>query len=95
VEKISEAGLKPAAALERSPFQLKGFRSDNGSEFINHQVAVMLQKLLIEQTKVAAAAFQRQQPGRSQARGGGEKAYGLSALSRSKPRRSSVFMQNS
>jgi transposase InsO family protein len=53
VEKISEAWLKPtlAAALEQFPFQLKGFHSDNGSEFINHQVAAMLQKLLIEQTK--------------------------------------------
>jgi hypothetical protein len=53
VEHISEAWLKPAleAALEQFPFQLKGFHSDNGSEFINYQVAAILGKLLIEQTK--------------------------------------------
>ena len=40
-----------AAALEQFPFQLKGFHSANGSEFINYQVAAMLHKLLMEQTK--------------------------------------------
>jgi transposase InsO family protein len=53
VEQIGEAWLKPAleAALAQFPFQLKGFHSDNGSEFINYRVAAMLQKLFIEQTK--------------------------------------------
>lgn len=53
VAHISEAWLKPLleAALAQFPFQLKGFHSDNGSEFINYKVAEMLQKLLIEQTK--------------------------------------------
>jgi transposase InsO family protein len=53
VAHISEAWLKPLleAALAQFPFQLQGFHSDNGSEFINYQVAGMLQKLLIEQTK--------------------------------------------
>jgi transposase InsO family protein len=53
VSQISEAWLKPAleAALEQFPFQIKGFHSDNGSEFINYQVAGMLQKLFIEQSK--------------------------------------------
>jgi transposase InsO family protein len=53
VSQISEAWLKPAleAALEQFPFRIKGFHSDNGSEFINYQVAAMLQKLFIEQTK--------------------------------------------
>jgi len=52
-EKISEAWLKPVleAILEQFPFQIRGFHSDNGSEFINHTVAAMLNKLLIEQTK--------------------------------------------
>ena len=33
------------------PFRIRGFHSDNGSEFINHTVAGLLNKLLIEQTK--------------------------------------------
>jgi transposase InsO family protein len=52
-ERISEAWLKPVleAILEQFPFQIRGFHSDNGSEFINHTVAALLNKLLIEQTK--------------------------------------------
>jgi transposase InsO family protein len=51
--RISEAYLKPllAAMLLQFPFQIKGFHSDNGSEFINKTVAEMLDKMLIEQTK--------------------------------------------
>jgi len=51
--RISEAYLKPvlAAMLLQFPFQIKGFHSDNGSEFINKTVAGMLEKMLIEQTK--------------------------------------------
>jgi transposase InsO family protein len=37
--------------LEQFPFQIRGFHSDNGSEFINHTVSALLNKLLIEQTK--------------------------------------------
>ena len=50
---ISEAHLIPvlAAMLEQFPFRIHGFHSDNGSEFINHTVAQLLNKLLIEQTK--------------------------------------------
>lgn len=50
---ISEAFLIPVleAMLEQFPFRLQGFHSDNGSEFINHRVARLLNKLLIEQTK--------------------------------------------
>ena len=50
---ISEAYLLPVleAMLRQFPFQLRGFHSDNGSEFINHTVAKLLNKLLIEQTK--------------------------------------------
>jgi transposase InsO family protein len=52
-EKISEAWLKPVleAILEQFPFRIRGFHSDNGSEFINHTIAALLNKLLIEQTK--------------------------------------------
>jgi transposase InsO family protein len=50
---ISEAWLLPAleAMLEQFPFRIRGFHSDNGSEFINHTVARLSNKLLIEQTK--------------------------------------------
>ena len=50
---ICEAWLIPVleAMLEQFPFPIRGFHSDNGSEFINHTVAKLLQKLLIEQTK--------------------------------------------
>jgi transposase InsO family protein len=50
---ISEAWLQPVleAMLEQFPFHLRGFHSDNGSEFINHTVAKLLDKLLVEQTK--------------------------------------------
>jgi hypothetical protein len=50
---ISEAYLLPVliAMLEQFPFRIRGFHSDNGSEFINHRVAKLLNKLLIEQTK--------------------------------------------
>jgi transposase InsO family protein len=50
---ISELWLLPVlqAMLEQFPFRIHGFHSDNGSEFINYNVARLLDKLLIEQTK--------------------------------------------
>ena len=53
VPQISEAWLEPAlySMLAQFPFKIRGFHSDNGSEFINHNVAAMLKKLLVEQTK--------------------------------------------
>jgi transposase InsO family protein len=53
VAQISEAWLIPVleAMLTQFPFRIRGFHSDNGSEFINHTVAALLNKLLIEQTK--------------------------------------------
>lgn len=50
---ISEAYLLPVleAMLAQFPFRIRGFHSDNGSEFINHTVAKLLNKLLVEQTK--------------------------------------------
>ena len=53
-ERISEAFLIPVldALLDSFPFVIKGFHSDNGSEYINRDVAKLLNKLLIEeQTK--------------------------------------------
>jgi transposase InsO family protein len=53
VEAISEAHLEPAleAALEKFPFAIVNFHSDNGGEFINGVIAQLLNKLLVEQTK--------------------------------------------
>jgi transposase InsO family protein len=50
---ISEAWLIPVleAMLEQFPFRILGFHTDNGSEFINQNVANLLNKLLAEQTK--------------------------------------------
>ncbi len=51
--RISEAYLKPVLEnmLRQFPFRIRGFHTDNGSEFINRTVAELLNKLLIEQTK--------------------------------------------
>jgi transposase InsO family protein len=53
VEKISERYLMPVLEqlLDAFPFILKSFHSDNGSEYVNKQVATLLNKLLIEFTK--------------------------------------------
>lgn len=53
VEHISEAYLLPvlAAMMDAFPFVIRGFHSDNGSEYINRRVAELLEKLRIEQTK--------------------------------------------
>ena len=53
-ERISEAFLIPVleALLQSFPFVILGFHTDNGSEYINRDVAKLLNKLLIEeQTK--------------------------------------------
>ena len=56
VEKISESFLQPILQyiLEAFPFVILGFHSDNGSEYINHTVARLLEKLFIEFTKSRA-----------------------------------------
>ena len=53
---ISEAYLLPVldTMIDALPFNILGFHSDNGSEYINGRVARLLQKLLIEQTKSRA-----------------------------------------
>jgi len=53
VQGLSEAFLLPVLemVIDQFPFQIEGFHSDNGSEYINHKVAKMLEKLRIEQTK--------------------------------------------
>jgi transposase InsO family protein len=53
---ISELWLIPTleSILQQFPFVVRGFHSDNGSEFINYRVAGLLEKLFIEQTKSRA-----------------------------------------
>jgi transposase InsO family protein len=58
--KISEAYLLPVlqAVLEQFPFAILGFHVDNGSEYIHHRVAKMLEKLHAEFTKSRACRSQ-------------------------------------
>lgn len=60
VSKISERYLLPVleAVLEQFPFVVLGFHADNGSEFINHTVAKLLNKLRAEFTKSRACRSQ-------------------------------------
>lgn len=53
VQTISEAHLLPVIAqmLEQFPFAILGFHADNGSEYVNHAVARLLEKLRIEFTR--------------------------------------------
>ena len=57
--RISEQYLLPVleAMLHQFPFRILGFHADNGSEFVNHTVAKLLHKLLVE--------FTRSRPNRS------------------------------
>jgi transposase InsO family protein len=56
VETICERDLIPVleAMFHQFPFRILGFHSDNGSEFLNHRVEKMLNKLLVEFTKSRA-----------------------------------------
>ncbi len=51
LERISERFLLPVleALLRAFPFAIHGFHADNGSEYINRQVAALLEKLRIEE----------------------------------------------
>ena len=53
VERISEAYLLPVIAmlLDGFPFEIRGFHSDSGSEYVNQETASLLDKLRIEFTK--------------------------------------------
>lgn len=57
--RISERHLLPVleAMLHQFPFRIAGFHADNGSEYVNHTVAKLLNKLLVE--------FTRSRPNRS------------------------------
>ena len=53
VQTISEAHLLPVIEqmLDTFPFAILGFHADNGSEYVNHQVAKLLGKLNVEFTR--------------------------------------------
>ena len=53
VERVTERFMIPILKLliDSFPFVIHGFHADNGSEYINHQVAKLLSKLHIEMTK--------------------------------------------
>lgn len=53
INKISESNLTPLleSMLKQFPFQVVGFHSDNGSEYVNQMVAGLLNKLLIRFTR--------------------------------------------
>ena len=54
VQRISEQYLLPVleAMLHQFPFRVLGlFHADNGSEYVNHKVAALLEKLLVEFTR--------------------------------------------
>ena len=53
VPRLGERDLVPAleGLLAAFPFKVLGFHADNGSEYVNHKVAELLNKLLVEFTK--------------------------------------------
>jgi transposase InsO family protein len=54
--RISEACLLPVleAMLHQFPFRILGFHSDNGSEYVNYEVAQLLKSMLIDFTRSRA-----------------------------------------
>jgi hypothetical protein len=61
VERISEAFLLPVIALllDGFPFVIRGFHSDSGGEYVNHEIARLLEKLRVRIHQVATASGQR------------------------------------
>jgi transposase InsO family protein len=53
VHTIAETHLLPVIEqmLEQFPFEILGFHADNGSEYVNHRVARLLDKLRVEFTR--------------------------------------------
>src|SRR5712691_1043824 len=87
--KIIEAYLLPVleAVLAQFPFTVRGFHVDNGSEYINHRVAKLLEKLHAEFTKSRACRRSGQRAGGRQERRGGAQADRL-RIHRRRARRS-------
>jgi len=76
---ISEAFLIPVleAMLGQFPFRILGFHSDNGSEFINHTIAELLQQVADRTDQIAAATLQRQWTGGGQEWRCGAQTHGV------------------
>lgn len=53
LERITEEHMLPAlkSMFDAFPFKIKGFHTDNGSEYINYSVAELLEKMRIQFTK--------------------------------------------
>lgn len=53
LERITEEHMLPAlkSMLDAFPFKIRGFHTDNGSEYINYSVAELLEKMRIQFTK--------------------------------------------
>ena len=53
VPQITEEFMKPLLEdlIKQIPFKIINFHSDNGSEYINHDISEMLNSLMIKQTK--------------------------------------------
>ena len=71
VERISENFPLPVLErlLESFPFAVQGFHSDNGSEYVNYQVAALLEKLRVTE-------FTKSRPRRSNDNGLAESKNG-------------------
>ena len=63
--RISEVYLLPVleSLVAQFPFQIRGFHSDNGSEFVNQNVARLLQKLTNRADQEPPPPLRRQRPG--------------------------------
>ena len=81
-ERISEHYLLPVleSLLEAFPFRLRGFHSNNGSKYVNHRVAELLEKLRVgEFTKSRPRRSNGQRAGGEQERDGDPQASRLRA----------------
>ncbi len=79
VAAITQTHLEPVlrAILRQFPFPIRGFHSDNGSEFINDTVSGSAQGSADRTDQIASAPQQRQWPGGIEKRSGDSQAHGL------------------
>ena len=85
VPQITEHYMVPVleALVGAFPFRPLAFHADNGSEYVNHRVAAMLNKLhVVGVHEVPAPALERQHAGRVQERQRGAQVARVTATSR-------------
>ena len=87
---LADSGAGSDAAAVSVPH--RGFHSDNGSEFINHTVAKLLNKLLVEQTKSRPRHSNDNGPGGSQERSGDPQTHGYGHIESQHAEASKRFM---